>query len=109
MSRRIRALTTGSAAVRMPLAPPVSAGCGSAGSSPNWIGRGWVDRWWCQVLGAGVVAQVVVAVRASPQLRARLEHRVGPTPVGLQAVMPAAQSRQVVGCGWATVGIRDHV
>src|SRR4051812_40507479 len=73
----------------MPLAPPVWAGCGSAGSSPKWIDREWIDRGWvdrqrAEVVGAGVVTQVGVAMGAAPQVRARLEHRVGPATMGLQ-------------------------
>src|SRR5665809_92489 len=59
--------------------PRRSAGCGAR--SISWWGYAPVSA---DVQGAGVVAEILVAVGARPQVGAGFEDRVGPGGVGLE-------------------------
>src|SRR5262245_29822471 len=79
--------------------PAGAAGCG-AGSL--MVGR-------ADVFGAGGVADVLVAVRAAPEVGAGFEGGVGPAAVGLGPVVSAAQCCQVAGAGRTCTVVRDGV
>ena len=81
------------------MAPPV-AGCGAGSSSPGLMG---------EVEGAGVVAEVVVAVGGGPEVGAGLGHCVVPAAVGLDPVVGAAQRCDLVGTCRPTMGVGGGV
>ena len=51
------------------------------------------------VEGAGVVTEVLVAVRARPEVGPGFEDGVAPAAVGLEPVMSPAQGRELAGAG----------
>src|SRR5262245_20603429 len=61
------------------------------------------------VEGAGVVAQVVVAVAGAPQVGAGFQGGVGPAAMGLQSMVAPAEWGEVVAGRSAAVGVGDDV
>ena len=61
------------------------------------------------VEGAGVVAQVLVAVRARPEIGAGFEDGVGPAAVGLEPVVSTTQGRELAGTRDSTGRMRGDV
>ena len=59
--------------------------------------------------GAGLVAEVLVAVGAGPQVGAAFEGGVAPAGVGLQPMMPPAQGCDVAGTGGPAAVVFEDV